>query len=120
MLIRTIIEVDYLKKKDLIILIPIIAVIILSFVLLYIYTAKNGDKVVVMSDNEILCEYSLNDNIDEFIRTDYGFNHLVINDGNVLVTEADCKSQVCVNTGCINNKGQLIVCLPHRLCISIE
>ena len=33
---------------------------------------------------------------------------------------ADCPDQVCVRQGAVRYNGESIVCLPHRLIVSIE
>lgn len=35
------------------------------------------------------------------------------------MTDADCGDKTCVKTGSIKETGQSIVCLPHRLVITI-
>ncbi|HBE87040.1 MAG TPA: hypothetical protein DDW53_19330, partial [Lachnoclostridium sp.] len=36
------------------------------------------------------------------------------------ITEASCPDKVCVRTGKIHRSGELIVCLPNRVVITIE
>lgn len=46
-------------------------------------------------------------------------NHFIIKDGTVTMTKADCHDQTCVRTRGIHSPGQSIVCLPHRLVLTI-
>ena len=48
------------------------------------------------------------------------WNILRIAGGQAAVTEANCGDHTCVNTGPIWREGETIVCLPHRLMVSIE
>lgn len=48
------------------------------------------------------------------------YNTVVVADGTVAVSEADCPNQICVKTAPIRFPGEVISCLPHRLIISIE
>lgn len=48
-----------------------------------------------------------------------GTNTVVIKDGEVRVTEADCPDRICVTMGAISRTGQTIVCMPHQLVIRI-
>jgi len=48
------------------------------------------------------------------------YNVLQIKDGAAAVTEANCGDHTCIHTGAIRREGEIIVCLPHRLIISVE
>ncbi len=48
------------------------------------------------------------------------YNRIVVKDGSVFVSEASCPDKVCVHTGKVNEPGDSIVCLPHRLVVHIE
>lgn len=49
-----------------------------------------------------------------------GTNVVQVKDGRVRVLEADCPNQDCVNQGWVDDASQQIVCLPHKLYVSIE
>ncbi len=53
------------------------------------------------------------------VDTEHGYNDILIEDGAVSVTAADCPDKVCVNTGATNSSVVPIICLPHRLEIRI-
>lgn len=44
---------------------------------------------------------------------------VTIGNGSVSVTEADCPDRVCVKTGEITRKGEVIVCIPAQIVIRI-
>ncbi|MBQ6887588.1 MAG: NusG domain II-containing protein [Lachnospiraceae bacterium] len=97
----------------------IIAVVVYLFVQ-FIY-GKEGVYVQVTVNGEVYGEYSLNQDIRMCIddgQTD-GFNVFVIKDGKVSVTEADCPDKLCVKQRAISKNGESIVCLPHKLVISV-
>lgn len=48
-----------------------------------------------------------------------GTNHLVIKDGEAWISEADCPNHDCVKKGKISRNGEMLVCIPHRLTVSI-
>ena len=54
------------------------------------------------------------------IETAEGRNTIVIDDSAIAVTDADCPDRICVKTGPIRKKGEVIACLPHRLLIEIR
>jgi hypothetical protein len=53
------------------------------------------------------------------VNTSRGYNRIVVRDGGVRVSEADCGSQTCVHSGAKALPGDMIACLPHRLVIKI-
>lgn len=75
--------------------------------------------VVKDSDNN---EYVLDLSKDSttVVSTELGTNLVVVENGTVRVSEADCPNHDCVNQGPISKAGQQIVCLPHKLTIDIS
>ena len=49
-----------------------------------------------------------------------GINSIIISNGSVTVSDADCPDKLCVKTGKINRAGETIVCLPHRVVVEIK
>lgn len=54
------------------------------------------------------------------IQTVAGENIVQVSGHSISVIRADCHDKICVQTGPIEKKGQVIACLPHRLLIEIE
>lgn len=52
--------------------------------------------------------------------TKFGHNVVEILEDGVRVYEADCPDQLCVHQGKISKAGEIIVCLPHRLLVSLS
>lgn len=53
------------------------------------------------------------------VESSFGYNVVEVSEGRVRVSEADCKNQICVNTGWSSSEGQIITCLPHQLVVEI-
>ncbi|MBR0164903.1 MAG: NusG domain II-containing protein [Lachnospiraceae bacterium] len=51
---------------------------------------------------------------------DGGENILVIENGKAYVADADCPDGLCVRQGAIFRDGESIICLPHRIVITVE
>ena len=49
-----------------------------------------------------------------------GINRLIIENGRAWIAEADCPDGLCVKQGMISQKGQSVICLPHKLVVVIE
>lgn len=72
---------------------------------------KEYKKIIFPDDKSVLY-------VD--IDTKYGFNRLEIHRDKLQVVEADCPDKLDVKQGFIENKGEIIVCLPHRLVVEIK
>lgn len=48
-----------------------------------------------------------------------GYNFIIIKNGGVSVSDADCKGHDCVKTGVKTRQGSVIACLPHKLMITV-
>lgn len=77
--------------------------------------------VVIYQGRERTASYPLSEDRELEIRLpDGGLNLLVIRDGEAWIVEADCPDRLCVKQGHISGNGQALICLPHRLTITIE
>ena len=81
---------------------------------------NDGTTAVVRIDGRETARYSLAEDGEFVISGLGGTNLLVIREGEASVTEADCPDRLCVRQRGIRHKGEMIVCLPHRVVIRIE
>jgi len=109
-----------MKKQDFI-LIGVLLIIALSIFVVYnVFLKKDGKEVVITLDNAEYTRLDLDKDQELEIRTEYGYNKIVISDGKVYVSEADCYNHTCIKQGKIHMTEQSIVCLPHKLIININ
>lgn len=104
-----------MKKGDFLVIGTVVAALALSIVLLVAFS-KQGSRVVIKQNNEVVYDQSIR--LDETV--DLGTNRITIKDGEVFVSSASCKNQICVNTGKISKKGESIVCLPNKVIVEIK
>lgn len=52
--------------------------------------------------------------------TDNDYNYISISPDGVKVTDADCPDLTCVHTKKASKDGEQIICLPHKLVITVE
>ena len=77
--------------------------------------------VSVSVDGKESAVYSLSDTVDTRIEGyQGGFNHLVVSDGKAVFTEADCPDGRCTRMGPVSEPGEWIVCLPHRVTVTVR
>ena len=100
------------------ILIGVILVILLIIsIILYSGHQETGDMVKLSVDGEIYGEFPLDE--DKVINIS-DKNIIEIKSSTVQMIEAKCPNHLCVDQGMIMEVGDSIVCLPHRLIITIE
>lgn len=111
-------ESAIIKKSDIVLLVVIlvVALIVLAYIML---TRKPGAKVQISIDGKVEKTFSLEEDYEYQVITDMGNNLIVIKDGVVDVTAADCPDRVCANHVPIKNVGETIICLPHKLVVEI-
>ena len=118
-------------KREFYLVIAILLVIVGSTLTNRILFSEPGTVVEVSvidqhSNKTLLKTFDLSENITYPITTSpdtnesvEGKNLLVIQDHNVWISEANCPNQDCVKQGKISMNGEMLVCLPHRLTVSI-
>jgi hypothetical protein len=82
--------------------------------------STTGAIVNVYVDGELYDTGFLEENKTIEVVTKYGENDILIKDGEVSISSADCRDQLCVRMNGISHSDEHIVCLPHHLHIEIE
>ncbi len=110
------------QKRVLNDLILLFVVLFLALGVFFVFkiTQKNGNLVTVSVDGEIIAQYPLDTDIVKEIETASGNNTLIIKNGEAFVSNADCPDKLCVNYKPISKTGESIICLPHKLAITVE
>ena len=116
-----------MKSGDKIVGIILLIIVVVSLGVASIYkTSLKGTEniAVIKSDGKVIKTIDLNKVVEpqEFtIKTDKGnYNIISVKHNGIRVKAADCPNQVDVKVGWISKPGQLIVCLPNKLIISIN
>jgi len=108
----------YFKKADIILLVVILALSIAGFIMLR--SSSNDDSIIEVSiAGEVTETHPLNVDAKYDIASEYGYNTILVENGQVKVIDADCANKDCMNFGAISQEGQIILCLPHKLSVRI-
>ena len=111
----------YITFGDKLVMVCVILISILIS-LVFVFGFKYGGElyVEIVSDGKEYASYPLN-NFEKIIEIDnkFGYNEIRIYNGKVWVTASDCDEQTEINESPIYKEGQMLVCLPHRLVVSI-
>lgn len=110
------------RKTDIWLLAVILSVAVIMTVVIQIGIKKPGETAVVTVDGKVVKELPLSRDTKEIEIEGYqgGINRIVVSEGWVYMSYADCPDELCVHTGRIRNTGETIVCLPHRVVIEIK
>lgn len=103
----------------------------LSFCIDFSYSKDSNEQfgleehknAVIRQNGKIIKEIDLNAVTDPYefeIKTSDGHSNTIrVEQGKIAIIDADCADKICVNTGYISDGVIPIVCLPHRLSITI-
>jgi len=80
---------------------------------------SKGVSVTIVYRNHLLYRLPLNKDQSLSVRGDSGGLVLQIKGGKVWVSQSRCPHKICMHMGKISRPGQLIVCVPNRIIISI-
>lgn len=105
-------------KTDIILIVALLAAGVI-FAAVILLGGKHGSHVAIKVDGQIVKELPLNVNTEYVIKGEGGINVLVIENGAVWISEADCPDGLCRNMGKISRAGQSLICLPHKVVAEI-
>ncbi|WP_129723619.1 NusG domain II-containing protein [Xylanivirga thermophila] len=104
--------------------------VVLLFILIGIFGAKwlaRGEyerQVIVEVDGRIIEKIPMSvDTIGKEFTIETGnggYNVIRIDDKGVSIIDANCPDKICIHEGWIQDPGQVIVCLPHKMVVKIE
>ncbi|MDO4295791.1 MAG: NusG domain II-containing protein [bacterium] len=108
------------KKADLLLIGVLLLVALSAFgIRSYVYHSPAA-RVEITVDGELYASLDLHQNFEGDIPSaDGGNNHLIIHDGTVHISDANCPNQDCVRQGSISQNGEQLVCLPHKVSVQI-
>ena len=108
-----------IKKADIVLLI-----ILLALGGLFSYgsmaLSKPGDTLVVTLNGKVYGTYPLSKNGTYTVKDGSHINKITIKDGKAQMTFSNCPGGKCLKDGRISKTNQSIVCLPHRLVLTVK
>lgn len=106
-----------MKKTDLLL---VAGALIIAGGIWFFYSAgaEKGKGVEITVDGESKAFLPLGEDDSIRIDTDGGYNVITVKDGEVTVSEADCRDQISWSIKNQEN-AETIVCLPHKLVVTV-
>ena len=109
-----------MKKNDIFLLAGILFLALAIATVYFIVYPKHGNTVQVTVDGVVVKTFPLSQNTSYTIQAGPGKeNVLEIKDGHARITTADCPDKLCVHQRKISRQGETLVCLPHKVVVSI-
>lgn len=109
-----------MKKADFIVIGVVAVIVAVMLFFLYGINTSSGDFVQIQIDGECVETLPLDEDTTREISTDdNGLNVLIIENGSAVMTDANCPDGICTNHRAISKTGESIICLPHKVVITI-
>lgn len=105
-------------KSDLLLVLTLL--LLAGGVWLYtLLTRRGGGAAELAVDGVVIGVFPLSVDRSYIWTAAAGTNTLVIENGAAYMAEADCPDKLCVKRGPVRYAGETIVCLPHRLTVTV-
>lgn len=86
-----------------------------SLALYFVWSGREGKTATVYLDGEVYTQIDLASEREIVLP----HNTLLVSDGGVSVTEADCPDKICMQRGAMRG-GLPIVCMPNRVTVIVD
>ena len=107
-----------LNKADILLIAGILLTAVVLLCAQWLFAAQ-GETVVVTVNGEEIARYPLHTAVTVTLEGVGGQNRLVIENGTARIEEADCPDKLCARHAAISRTSDSIVCLPHRLTVTV-
>lgn len=102
----------------LIILLAVIGIVLSGYI--FLSPKGEGETLEIRQNGKTIMTLPLaNDTQKTITGPNGGSNTFYIKNGTITMNSADCGDKTCIRTGTISKAGESIVCLPHRLVLTI-
>lgn len=109
-----------MKKADFILIAVVVAAAGILLFFLYGTNNNSGAYVQIEIDGKVVDTLALDVDATREIETDNnGTNTLIIENGYAKMIEANCPDGLCTNQKKISRNGESIICLPHKVVVSV-
>ncbi len=113
-------EENIIKIGDIIVIAALLLLCLVIFLTSLPSQGKYVAEAVVTVNGEEYGRYPLSTDCEITVEQNGYVNIIEIKDGAVRVRSADCPDRTCVNQGWITRGGEVIVCLPAKLTVTLE
>lgn len=109
-----------MKRNDIILTACFLLLALLCTGIYFFTYQQTGSFVQITVDNNNTKTFALNKDTVYTIHTENGEkNVLEIKNGSAQIISADCPDKLCVHQKKISKQGETLVCLPHKVVVSV-
>ena len=109
----------YLTRGD-IVLIIILALVSVASIAGVRTLYSGGKHVVVEVDSRRVLELSIDTDVIQTVHGPLGETVIAVENGTARILESACPYHYCIRMGRISKRGEIIVCVPNRVIVSIR
>lgn len=113
-------KIPLVSRGDIIIISALLAIAALIFALSLLSGGDNGAQAVVSVGGERAVSLPLAEDTEYTVTAEGHTNVIRIEGGEVFMLLANCPDGYCIEQGRISKTGEMIVCLPNRVTVTIE
>lgn len=106
-------------KNDIKLIAILLLLIAVAAIALFLFRTE-GNTVTILLDGEVWGEYPLDVDRTVEVRVGEALNVVVIENGEVRVSEASCPDGICAAHRPVHFNGQSIICLPNHVVVEIR
>ena len=107
-------------RNDIILILVLLISAILFLVCYYLFFHKDGAFIQITTNGKVYKTLPLNEDATIIINGyNNGTNTLQIKNGYASIIDADCPDKLCQKQKKIKYNGETLVCLPHRVVVSV-
>lgn len=108
------------NKNEIIFIVGLMCAAAFLGIFMKIVQRENGAYAQISVDGKIIGNYSLAEDKTFTIEIENNhYNKVMIKQGEIYISEADCPDLLCVKQGAVHKNAQTIICLPHKLAITV-
>ena len=109
-----------MKRRDLILVLTFAVLALLLYGIGSWKTKEKGTAFIVTIDGQEVFRSELKKMGEyPFQQDDGSYNLVIVEEGKVWMKEANCRDGLCVKQGKTDAPSKSIVCLPHKLVVSV-
>jgi len=109
----------YFTSADIILVAVLLILSLVSFISVRHFT-PNGKHVVVEVEGRPVLELSFDKDVTETVTGPLGETVIVIENGTVRIQDSPCPNHYCVRMGKLRHSGEIAVCVPNRVVVTIS
>jgi len=107
-----------LSKNNIILLVCLLLIAGILYPLLN-HAGSEGSYALIEVDGAEYTRVNLSQDTVFTVDTPAGTNTIKVQNHEISVESADCPDKICMNHASIHKSGEIIVCLPHKLVITV-